>query len=739
MPNQPFAAPLATELLDRRQQLLSAHIASDGQWRMAAADSIPPTMKQAVLAYEDRRFYKHVGVDARSLVRAMLSNARAGRVVSGGSTLTMQLARMLRGNRGRTVWQKLVEIAVALRLEVRYSKPELLHLWLNNAPFGGNTVGLNAASYRYYGRSPATLSAAEATTLAVLPNNPAIIHPGRNRDLLRDKRDRLLQYLHESGVLSAQALELALLEPLPQAPLTLPRDAPHYLQRLRRSGTPGRYTSTIDGQLQRAVADIISRHHRKLQQNEVHNLAVLVSEVSSGAVVAYHGNVPGLEQIYAPAVDLITAPRSPGSLLKPILYGLALDAGEILPGQLLPDVPTSFQNFRPANFLEDFDGAVPADEALVRSLNIPFVYLLRDYGTARFLDRLRRFGFAHMGQPADHYGLSLILGGAEITLEEIHGWFLGVAQQQRFYHTARQAGQATDFAGLGAGAGHTVLNALRDLQRPDELGDYHRFESHRPIAWKTGTSFGLRDAWAVGATPAYVVSVWVGNADGAGRPGLIGVRAAAPVLFDVFRMLEDYSRDAPNWFTPPDDALREVDVCTTSGELAGPDCPSARRLAPRVPDHTLPCKLHQRIYTTADGAYRTTQQCSADAVARTVFSLPPLRAYFYRRRHADYSSLPPWQPDCAPAADRTPSLQFIYPEGNGVLSAVKNWYGQEEPFYFAVSADQPGTVLHWHLDGRFLRSTSVFHQLSLALTPGTHVLTVTDAQGHTISRTVQVT
>ena len=734
LPEDLFPAPLATELLDREGQLLSAHIAADGQWRMPATDSVPPVLEAAVLAFEDRRFYRHVGVDVRALLRAMHDNFTAGRVVSGGSTLTMQVARMSRGGSNRSVFQKVIEAAMALRLEVRYTKAELLRLWLDNAPFGGNTVGLTAACYRYYGRPPATLSAAEAATLAVLPNSPALIHPGRNRDALGAKRDRLLRQLTTTGTLTPRALELALLERLPGAPLSLPRRAPHYLQRRIAEGARGRVPTTLDGNLQRAVAGVIDRHHRQLRQNQIHNMAVLVTEVRSGEMVAYHGNVPGLAAEHAAAVDLVTAPRSPGSVLKPFLYALALDAGELLPAKLLPDVPTSFQNFRPANFTPEFDGAVAADEALVRSLNIPFVYLLRDYGVARFHDRLQRAGFAHMARPPGHYGLSLVLGGAEITLEEIHHWFLGLAQQQLTYHARRQASAPTDFAGLGAGAGFTVLEALRDLRRPDESGDYRRFASHRPVAWKTGTSFGFRDAWAVGVTPAYVVSVWVGNADGAGRPGLIGVQAAAPVLFDVFRLLEDYNLDAPRWFTPPDDALRSVATCTVSGYLASVDCPATELRTPRVHDRTLPCPFHQRVLLTSDGAYRTTRQCNPGGVLTSAFVLPPLRAHFYQRRHADYRDLPAWQPDCAGHFVQDRSLQFIYPEGDGVLSPVKNWRGELEPFYFAVSAGNPRAQLFWHVDGQYIRSTTVYHQLSLSLLPGPHEMTVTDGTGSSLKR-----
>ena len=735
LPTPLFSAPLATELLAADGTLLSARVAADGQWRMAAADSISPRLLAAVVAFEDRRFYRHPGVDLRAIVRALITNHRAGRTVSGGSTLSMQLARMARGNPPRTVWNKLREVVLATRLELAYSKPELLRLWLDHAPFGGNTVGVSAASLRYFGRGPASLSWAEAAALAVLPNSPGLIHPGRNQDALRQKRDRLLRTLSETGHLSSGDLTLAVLEPLPQQARPLPTAAPHLLQRRSAAEGSGRHRTTLDAELQEEVGQLLLRHHHRLRQNHIYNLAVLVSEVGSGKVVAYHGNVPASVTTQAADVDIVTAPRSPGSLLKPLLYAEALDAGQLLPRAFLPDVPSRFASFVPTNFYDAYDGAVPADAALARSLNIPFVYLLRDFGVARFHERLQRNGFRQLSRPAGHYGLSLILGGGEVTLEEVHHYYLGLARQQLYYHGRLQSNQATDYRGLSAGSGYLTLEALRKLSRPDSEGNYRAFSNSRPVAWKTGTSFGYRDAWAVGTTPAYTVSVWVGNADGAGRPGLVGVQAAAPLLFDIFRALEVRSTAAATWFDPPLDDLRRQASCRVSGSPAGQDCPVLEEWAPRVPLHLPACTHHPLVTVLPDSSWRSDLRCHPAALTTPWFVLPPLQAHFYRR-HSHYRSLPPVAADCASALAATSfsPMQLIYPAGRGSLLAARNWTGGLEPLYFAASHHDPEAEVYWHVDGGYLGSTRHYHEMTLELPPGSHSLTLTDRYGNSMHR-----
>lgn len=774
LPTPLFKAPLATELLSTEGDLLSARIASDGQWRMPAADSVSPRLIAAVVNYEDRTFYRHIGVSGRGIGRALRDNWRAGQIVSGGSTLTMQVARMARGNQARTLVQKLLEAVWATRLEVRYSKAEILRFWLANAPFGGNVVGAEAAVRRYYARPPTELSWAEAATLAVLPNSPALLHPGRGRDELRAKRDRLLEDLVIAGHLTAEQAELAKLEPLPDKPQPLPRQAEHLLERLRQEQGPGRYRSSLPADLQAGVTELVNQHQALLAGNQIRNAAAMVTEVATGRVVAYVGNTnsptvlrSGVEvTATAPTtanagsdVDIITALRSPGSLLKPILYALAMNDGTLLPRQLLADVPTSFQDFQPANFYQDYDGAVPADEALARSLNIPFVYLLQDYGVPRLHAALRNYGFDQLTQAPAHYGLSLILGGGEITMEEINAWFTGLARQQRYFYERQGQYQAADFhrptllddqyrpattdlsrtpGAINAGAGWLMLQALRELNRPDETGATRRFTSHRPIAWKTGTSFGFRDAWAVGCTPDYVVSVWAGNADGEGRDGLVGVQAAAPLLFQVFRLLEDRRGAVTHWFEQPFDEMQEATTCQASGLLAGPDCPTTQEWIAKEAQRAEICTLHPRIFTDPGANFQVRQNCGPGPLtAQGWFTLPARQAYYYQRRNTDYHRPPPFHPNCATNTDGNP-MQFIYPYTNGSVSAIKNWTGEHEAVFFELAHQDRDATVHWHLDGDYLASTTTFHTLAVKLTKGNHEITVVDQRGNRLERRVSV-
>lgn len=760
LPSPLFHAPLSTVLLDERGHLLSAQIATDGQWRIPAADSLSPALVAAVTTFEDRRFFQHWGVDPRAFARAMRDNWRAGKVVSGGSTLSMQLIRLAKNNPPRTLWQKAVEALQATRLELTYSKEDILKMWCDHAPFGGNTVGVETAAWRYFQRPATSLSWAEAAMLAVLPNSPGLIHPGRSRDALLAKRDRLLDQLQQTGYLTEEDLQLAKAETLPLAPKPLPRYAPHLLHRLDKSIGKGRHTSSLEGQLQRDVNRIIQTHHEQLSGNEIANLAAMVIEVSSAQTKAYVANVPQLEAVHSPAVDLITAPRSPGSLLKPLLYGLALTEGHLSPQQLLLDVPVSFRGFYPANFNESFSGAVPANQALARSLNIPFVLLLQSYGVPKMHESLRHYGFSYLTRPPEHYGLSLVLGGCEINMEQIASWFLGLSRQQRYYYPRQGMYSHSDWEkpsylahiqrdpmeklhrqtlAIDAGAGYHVLKALQALERPDEEGNWQRFEAAGQISWKTGTSFGFRDAWAVGTNGRYVVAVWAGNASGEGRPGLVGTRAAAPVLFDIFRQLAPAGEVA---LEIPYDAMIQARICQQSGHLAGPYCPGDTLWCPKQVERAPRCPHHQLIHLTADAQYRAHQECAPPGTAllsQAWFSLPPTAAYYYRKEQPTYRKIPPWHPQCqSNSGSSEQRMQMIYPHSSSRISAGQDWFGRPMPFIFELAHSYPEKQVHWHLDGQFIGSTRDFHTFELLPAAGRHLLVLTDEDGHSLDCSFEV-
>ena len=761
LPRPLFDAPTSMVLEDRDGQLLGARIAADGQWRFPAGDSVPYKFAAALLEFEDRRFYSHGGIDWRGMARAMEQNLRNRRIVSGGSTLSMQVMRLAHGTGKRGWGRKLLETVQATRLEWRYDKTEILGHYAANAPFGGNVVGLEAAAWRYYAKPPHRLSWSEAATLAVLPNSPGLIHPGRNRAALRAKRDRLLARLHAGGVLDAVDLDLARSEPLPAAPHPLPRLAPHLLQRsyaeLTAAGRPTRLRTTLDAPLQARANQVAGLHRRRLADNGVHNLALLVLDTERNEVLAYVGNQPGAGADHDAFVDCVRAPRSTGSILKPWLYAATQQEGQLLPRQLLPDVPTQLGGFRPENYHRDYAGAVAADRALVRSLNVPMVHLLRRYGVEKFHAFLQKIGLSTLRNGPDHYGLSLILGGAETTLWDICNAYAGMSRTVAAFQRRSGWYGAQDFTparyryalelpaeelvrqppALDAGAAWTTLEAMRKLERPAADGNWERFSGSRRVAWKTGTSFGFRDAWAVGTDARYVVGVWVGNADGEGRPGLVGSKAAAPILFDLFELLP-----RTDWFVPPYDALPELTVCATSGLRNGPHCPVDTLRAPRRATEVAACTFHQRVYLDPTAQARANLSCRAatELVPAVYFVLPPVQAAYYRELHPGYRTMPPYASGCAPAGTpgRGGSLQFVYPPPATRILPPVDLDGKRRPTIFRAAHRDREETIYWHLDEKLVGTTRYFHELALLPPPGKHRITLVDGKGERIVRRFEV-
>lgn len=503
LPSTLFDVPYSTVVSDRNNELLGARIANDQQWRFPEADSIPEKYKVCLMEFEDRYFRQHWGVNPLAIARAIKQNISKGGIVSGGSTITMQTIRLSR-KESRTFGEKFIEMILATRLEFSYSKDEILALYASHAPMGGNVVGIEAASWRYFGHQAATLSWAEAATLAVLPNSPTLMHFGRNRDKLLNKRNKLLAKLHERNILDKVDYELAIAEPLPFQPYALPQIAPHLVTKLYQEQGGKHLTTTIDKYQQERTEVILSRWNAEFAQNGIKNIAALVFDVEKNEVVAYCGNVDFEKTVSANQVDIIQSPRSTGSILKPFLYCAMLQEGQLLPDQLLPDIPINLNGFAPKNFSLQYDGAVHASEALARSLNVPFVVSLRKYSVPKFYNILQRAGMTTLNRSADNYGLSLILGGAEGKLWDISYMYLQMAQQLNFFNDdgryyemkapAYLSDEKNDEKGdrirnplFSAGAIWQTLDALTNVNRPEEI-DWRSIPSIQKIAWKTGTS-----------------------------------------------------------------------------------------------------------------------------------------------------------------------------------------------------------------------------------------------------------
>ncbi|TRW22314.1 penicillin-binding protein 1C [Flavobacterium zepuense] len=752
LPRMLFSEPYSTVIESTEGELLGARIARDGQWRFPAQDSVPNKFKQCIVYFEDQHFYSHPGFNPVAIVKAIKQNHDAGKVVRGGSTLTQQVIRLSREGKNRSYFEKFLEIILATRLEFRESKDDILGLYAAHAPFGGNVVGLEMASWRYFGVQPHQLSWAETATLAVLPNAPSLIYPGKNQSKLRDKRDRLLKKLFAEKVIDKTTYELSLQEGLPQKPFDLPQAAPHLLQNIAGVKEGQRIKTTVKTTLQNRVNQIAARYYQEYKQTEVYNLAIMVVDVQTHNIVAYVGNSP-TDKVHQKDVDIIPAPRSTGSILKPFLFASMLDAGEILPNTLVADVPTQIAGYSPKNYELTYDGAVPAQQALSRSLNIPAVLMLKDFGVPRFYDQLKHFKLRDINRQPSHYGLSLILGGAESNLWDLCRTYAGLTSTLNHFTSSQAKYRINDFAELnwdnsvtrdfgkevynkpelGAGSIWLTYNAMKEVNRPQGDEAWRFYDSSLEIAWKTGTSFGSRDAWAIGTSSRYVVGVWVGNASGEGRPSLTGVGSAAPILFDVFNLLP-----RQKWFAPPYNDLEEADVCKLSGHLAGEHCPVVKQWIPIKGRKTTVCRYHKVIHLDAGRQYQVNSSCeSIDNMVTTAwFVLPPVMEWYYKSGHMDYRPLPPFRADCQGTTGAY--LDFIYPKEDGKVYLTKDFNGIVQPFIVKAAHTSANARLFWYLGDKYLGETKTFHEMPIAAKTGTYYITVTDEAGNEIKRKVTI-
>ncbi len=735
LPRHLFHVPYSTVVTDRNEELLGARIASDGQWRFPPRNTTPEKIKECLITFEDKHFYHHWGVNPFAIGRAFYQNVKNKRIVSGGSTLTMQTIRLAR-NESRTFREKLIEMIWATRLEFRASKEEILSMYISHAPFGGNVVGLDAAAWRYFGHSADDLSWAESAMLAVLPNAPAMIHLSKGRKTLLDKRNRLLKQLLEKKTIDSSTYELAISEPLPDEPHALPQIAPYLVSRFYQERNGEYSRSTINKGIQTQVEDLAERWSNEFGRSDIRNLAILVIDIPSNQVVAYCGNVHFDRKQGGNQVDVIQAPRSTGSILKPFLYYAMLQEGSLLPDMLLPDVPVNINGFTPQNFSMQFEGAVPASEALARSLNIPAVTMLQRYGVPKFHSFLQQIGLKTINRSSSHYGLSLILGGAEATLWDVTNAYAMMGRSllqlpQRSCSLLLPTSRITESTDpFQPGAVWQTFDALKEVNRPEEI-DWKSIPSMQTIAWKTGTSYGFRDAWAVGVTPRYAVGVWVGNATGEGKPGLVGAQTAGPVLFDIFNLLPSSS-----WFTRPAGIFVEAEVCRKSGHLKGRFCDETDTLLVLPAGlRTEACPYHHLVTLSADESQRIYENCAntEPTLRKSWFTLPPVWEWYYKQHHPEYKPLPPFKAGCG--EDTFQPMQFIYPPMNARIKLPKQLDGSKGFLTVELAHSNPNATVFWHLDETYQAQTQDFHKISLQPAAGKHSLTAVDGEGNTISTT----
>ena len=759
LPTPLFNTPSSTIVYSSSGNLIGAHVANDGQWRFSEGHQVPDRLMKSIITFEDKRFNFHNGVDILRIGAAIVQNLKENRFVSGASTITMQVIRLSRNNPDRNIINKIIEMILATRLELTWSKSSILRLYAANAPYGGNVVGFEAASWRYFGLPADQLSWAQSATLAVLPNSPSLIHPGKNRKLLMEKRNRLLKKLLELNVIDKVQYELALTEDIPPRPFPMPELATHLTDKISILDNGKQVNTFIDEHLQTEIANTVKIHQSTNESNGIFNCAVLVLRNEDNAVLAYIGNTEDPKKANENWVDMVMANRSGGSILKPLLYASAFEEGLISPYQVLPDIPVNIDGFSPENFDMKFSGAVRASESLAQSLNVPAVVLLKNYGISKMISRLKDFGLTTINKDADYYGLPLILGSPDVKLWELVGTYASFARTLKHYSENGNKYYDNDFRlpeysreksklvkkpdiidyapVISAGAIYQMFDILTELRRPDEEGEWKEFLSSKKIAWKTGTSYGLKDAWSIGVTKKYTVGVWIGNSNGMGRPGLVGVKLAAPLLFDIFSKLSD-----DEWFSVPYEDLKEKILCHDSGYLLSENCESGDTvLVPESAVRLPVCPFHKSILTDLSGEYLIHKQCSRadNSVLSRRFVLPPTQEYYYRIKNPSYRGMPSEYLPCdeiIPTTQKT--MEFIYPNKNTKLIIPRDFDGKKGRVVFRIAHTDPSAKIFWHIDDTFAGSTQDIHSLEVLIEPGKHLLSATDNRGYQIFRQFEV-
>lgn len=733
--------------------VLHAFLSHDDKWRMKTElPEITGELRKIIVYKEDKYFYYHFGINPVAVIRAAVSNMWRSKTTSGASTITMQVARLL-APKERTYANKLVEMFRALQLEWQFSKEEILQLYLNLVPYGGNVEGVKSASVLYFGRLPEQLSLAQVVTLAIVPNRPTSLHLGKNNPLLTQERNKWLRRLLTDKQFTATDIRDARNEPLQTKRTNPPTFAPHLAYRLKATyPDSARMVTTVDRSVQWQVQQLTYNYHRRLKRFRIHNAAVLVVDNKTREVIAYVGSPDFSDERNAGQVDGVRAVRSPGSTLKPLAYALGIDAGKLTPKTVLTDVPTAFAGYQPENFDRTYHGNVTAEKALAFSLNIPAVKVLAQTGVPVLIEKLKQAGFTQIRKDENKLGLSVILGGCGVTLEELTGLFAAFANEgtfaplkliapsqpsskgKGFFNSlpmgegqggAFSADRGWEGALISPSAAFMLHEILTQATRPD-LPNHYQSNYHIPkIAWKTGTSYGRRDAWSMGYNARYTVGVWVGNASGEGIRELTGADIATPLLFNIFNTIDYNSTE--RWFAAPRQMGFRL-VCAESGLVPSEHCPHqiADYFIPLV-STAQPCTHLKEVAVAADESFSYCTSCLPESgyKKKQYPNLPPDLMAFYESSGVAYVKIPPHNPACT----------RILEEGAPVIVSPAN--GRE---YFIDASDPPELLLscqtdnevkrvYWYINDQFYQAADATEKVFIIPVTGSMKISCSDDKG----------
>ncbi len=726
--------PYSQLLYARDGSVLHGFLSRDDKWRMKTElEEIIPELRQAIVHKEDKYFYWHPGINPVAIARAAFNNTTTGRKTSGASTITMQVARLLEPKK-RTYAHKLTEVFRALQLEWHFSKDEILQLYLNLVPYGGNVEGVKSASLLYFGRLPDGLSLAQIVTLAIVPNRPTSLYLGRNNHLVRQERDKWLRRFEAEGVFPQKDIADALAEPLEARRTEVPRLAPHFAWRLKRENPDAvNLTTTLRKPVQDKVQQLAYNYHKRLERYNIHNLAVLVVNNRTSEVEAYLGSPDFGNVDHAGQVDGVRAVRSPGSTLKPLVYALGIDAGKITPKTVLADVPGNFSGYAPENFDRQFNGPVTVEKALVYSLNIPAVKVLHDIGLPVLLEKLKKAGFDQIARDEGKLGLSVTLGGCGVRLEELAGLYASFANGGKFaplrYVLPHQK-EATDSVRpvpvVSETAAFMVSSILSQAIRPDLPNNYQSSYHVPPVAWKTGTSYGRRDAWSIGYNRQYTIAVWVGNADGTGVRELTGADIATPLLFHLFNSIH-YNGQGSRLPAPP--GLHFRMVCNQSGLPPGPQCTH------QVADTYIPlvspvqtCGHLKEVAVSVDEKMSYCKSCQpASGVNQKWYpDLAPELVAFNQSHGIAYAGVPPHNPACTRIFDDE-SLWIVSPSDGREYIIMD----EDDAPELLLSCQTCNGVqrVYWYVNDKLYRTAGAAEKVFFRPSPGTVKISCSDDKG----------
>ncbi len=709
-----FEDRYSVSVLDDKGNIIGVYLNKNEQWHLKSTDIIPEKLKTAVMTFEDKDFYKHHGIDFSAVVRALKDNIFEGRR-TGASTITMQTAKALE-SKERSYFNKYKEMVHALKLERYYSKEEIFLMYLNNAPYGGNIVGYKTASYMYFQKNPKELTWAESALLAVLPNSPGLMSVEKNREKLINKRNSLLKKMYDKNIIDERQYRLSLKEPIPEKRYAFKSLAPHLVRRLINENSDKIITSTINSELQEKTEKIVKDYSEFLKTQGINNAAALIIDNKTYEVKVYAGSQNFYDFSRNGQVDAVTALRSPGSILKPFLYAKAIDEGIIAPQSKVPDVPLYFSNFSPQNANKKYYGMVEMKDALIKSLNIPFVQLLKEYGEDRFFFFLKEvLGFADTDY--SRYGLSLILGTKELSMENIGKLYAGLANYGNFKNLKYIKNQPDEKGEqlISKGAAYLTASTIKELERP---GIERFYREKNPISWKTGTSHGRRDGWAAGITPKWTVIVWTGNFTGEGNPNLTGVFSAGNLLFNIFKILPKGEKE----FAEPDDLIK-IKVDSETGYRLKYDVLSKEILYPESAKPLRTSPYYKKIFVNSRGEEIDSRSPDfAERKEKIILTYPIEVINYFVRENLDISNI-------FNSRVNKKTIKFIYPSDNLKIIIPKDFDGEKS--VIVKTANLKNQELYWYVNKEYI-GRGKEKEKSFNLKEGKYEITAAAENGETI-------